>query len=1034
MSALPRWKGIVAPSVSCLLLLWQFTIFTPPVTAQSTPSILISEFRTRGPGGANDEFIELYNNTDSDVNIGGWKINGSNSAGATSTRVTIAAGIMLPARRHFLVTHSGAYSGVLRGNQTYGAGVADNGGLALLTPANIIVDQIGLSAGSAYRKGATLAPLTTNVNRSYERRPGGGFGSTQNTGSNAVDFFIISPSEAQNLNSSPTPGGKVNLSLNHVTVNEGSSSSGGQTTARFTVSLSGPAPLGGVTFDIATADNTATVADSDYLPQSLTAQSIPAGSSTYSFDVFVIGDAKAESNETFFVNVTNISGLYGASAGDAQEEGGLGTIANDDFTIIPIHDIQGTGSASPLVGAIVTTTGVVTGRKSNGFFIQTPDADIDADSVTSQGVFVFTSGAPPAAAKLRNLVNVTGRVIEFTSNADPDSPPLTEISGSLSINLISTGNALPTAVTITSTDTNPAGSIEQLEKYEGMRVRVDSLTVVSPTGGFVNETNAAATSNGIFYGVLTGLARPLREPGIEVPDPLPAGAPANVPRFDANPERLRVDSDAQPGAVALNVTSGAVITNLVGPLDYGFRSYTILSDPATATPPGPKASGITSAVPIPAPTSNELIIGSFNLERFFDTVNAPGVDDPVLTPAAFSKRLNKASLAIRNVLQTPDVLGAIEFENLSALQALADKINADAVAAGVANPSYQAYLIEGNDIGGIDVGFLVKSSRVHVIEVRQEGKDATYLNPGNNQPDVLNDRPPLLLRASIQSTSGEAVAFTVIVNHLRSLNGADGDTANARRVRAKRRAQAEFLANLIQSRQAADPSERIASVGDYNAFQFNDGLVDVIGTIKGEPTPADQVVLAATDLVHPNLFNASQIAPASDNYSFIFDGNAQTLDHILVSESFRPNLSRFAHAHLNADFPEVFRNDALRPERISDHDALVAYFTLAANVSTNVSVSRSGLIYSRATRTFNGTLIITNTTAEKISGPLQVVFDNLVSGIDVSNRSGTFQGQAFVSIPISTLAPGAQTSVAVRFTNPGFTQINYTPLVFSGQF
>ena len=92
--------------------------------------------------------------------------------------------------------------------------------------------------------------------------------------------------------------------------------------------------------------------------------------------------------------------------------------------------------------------------------------------------------------------------------------------------------------------------------------------------------------------------------------------------------------------------------------------------------------------------------------------------------------------------------------------------------------------------------------------------------------------------------------MTVIVNHLRSLNGVDDPAGWTRvRVRAKRRAQAEFLANLIQARQVADHTERIVSVGDFNAFQVNDGYVDLIGTIKGTPTPADDVVLASPDLV-----------------------------------------------------------------------------------------------------------------------------------------------------------------------------------------
>ena len=66
----------------------------------------------------------------------------------------------------------------------------------------------------------------------------------------------------------------------------------------------------------------------------------------------------------------------------------------------------------------------------------------------------------------------------------------------------------------------------------------------------------------------------------------------------------------------------------------------------------------------------------------------------------------------------------------------------------------------------------------------------------------LNDRPPLMLRAAIQLAGQALYAVTVIVNHLRSLSGVD-DPADGERVRVKRRAQAEYLANLIQSRQAA---------------------------------------------------------------------------------------------------------------------------------------------------------------------------------------------------------------------------------------
>jgi predicted extracellular nuclease len=322
-------------------------------------------------------------------------------------------------------------------------------------------------------------------------------------------------------------------------------------------------------------------------------------------------------------------------------------------------------------------------------------------------------------------------------------------------------------------------------------------------------------------------------------------------------------------------------------------------------------------------------VGSSNLERFYDTTDDAGVSDVVLTATAFNNRLNKASLAIRNFMQTPDVVGIEEMEKLSTLQALATKINNDAVAAAQPNPNYAAFLVEGNDVGGIDVGFLVKTARVTVIDVTQFGLTDTYINPNNGQPELLNDRPPLILRATIQDEANQPFAFTVIVNHLRSLNGVD-DPADGNRVRTKRRAQAEYLANLVQSRQTADPTEKMILVGDFNAFQFNDGYVDVIGTIKGTPAPADQVVLASSDLVNPDLAHLANTLPVPQRYSYSFGGNAEILDHVMVTSNLLPRVAQFAYARFDADYPDSFRNDPNRPERISDHDAPVTYISLSA--------------------------------------------------------------------------------------------------------
>jgi hypothetical protein len=468
----------------------------------------------------------------------------------------------------------------------------------------------------------------------------------------------------------------------------------------------------------------------------------------------------------------------------------------------------------------------------------------------------------------------------------------------------------------------------------------------TPTEGLVNEANATSTSDGVFFGVITGVARPFREPGVRLPDPLPPGSPCCVPRFDTNPERIRVDSDGQTGATALNVGTGAVVSGLVGPLDFVLRSYTILPDAASR----PSVLGGPTATAVTPPASDELTVATFDLQRFFDTVDDPAVGEPVLTAAAFDKRLNKASLAIRNFLHTPDIIGVEEVENLTTLQALASRIGSDAMAASQPDPGYQAYLVEGNDVGGIDVGFLVKTAlvsggmpRVTVGALSQEGAAELFPNPDSSTA-LLNDRPPLVLEAGIHH-SGGSFPLTAIVVHQRSLGGIDSTSPGPSgwptlgdQVRAKRAAQAEFLADLVQDRQAANPLERIVLLGDFNAFEFSDGYVDVMGTVQGTPAPADQVVLVGPDLVDPDLTNLIDTAAAGQRYSFVFDGNAQSLDHVLINSALGAATlaGRIEHARISADFPEIARNDPAGAERLSDHDPIVAYFSPAPDCTRNL--------------------------------------------------------------------------------------------------
>ena len=622
---------------------------------------------------------------------------------------------------------------------------------------------------------------------------------------------------------------------------------------------------------------------------------------------------------------------------------GSGTLSVQVMSPVPvvtISDVQGAGVISPYVGQAVRITGVVTARKFNGLFVQSAPGSEDADPATSDGVFVFTGSAPSAAFQPGDVVSVQGIVTEFVPAADPVSPPLTEITNA-SITEIGTAT-LPAPITLTPVDVAPGGGLQQLERLEGMLVRASSLTAVVPTQGNVNETTNTGSNTGVFFTVLTGAARPVREAGIEALDPVPAcaaGTGCTIPVFDQNPERLRVDSDAILGVPPAAVTSGAVMTDVVAVVDYGFRAWTLL--PTTPLVPG----GLVAATPARPRGAGEFTVASFNLQRLFDTVNDPATGDAVPTPAAYQARLAKLSEAVRTYLHSPDVVGVQEAENLTVLVDLAARIEADATAAGQPAPGYTAFLVEGNDVGGIDVGFLV-ASRVAVTDVQQIGAADTFVNPVTGQAELLNDRPSLVLRATVAAAPGTLAAdVIVVVHHLRSLNGLT-DPTDGVRVRAKRQAQGEYVARLLAGLVQSHPGTPIVSVGDYNAFEVNDGYVDLLGIARGAPAPPTDVVVFSGDLLTPDFALAAGVAgtPADQTYSYVFDGNAQSLDHVLVSPDAAASLAAFDHARLNADFPEIYRGDPTRVERTSDHDPAMAYFRFPRDIAppvVTVPASRS---------------------------------------------------------------------------------------------
>ena len=472
-----------------------------------------------------------------------------------------------------------------------------------------------------------------------------------------------------------------------------------------------------------------------------------------------------------------------------------------------------------------------------------------------------------------------------------------------------------------------------------------------------------------------------------------------------------VDTDGLVGSTRLNVTSNVTLSGITGPLDFSFNDYKVLPQ----TTPGATAN--MSAVPVPTPAAGEFTVAGFNIENFNNNAT----------------QRQKAALAIRDVLHLPDIIGAIEIFDLADLQALAVEIE------NISGVHYEARLIESDgqsEDADQDVAFLVKTSRVQIDSVIQEelaGCDGTaatcntFIDPNNGQPALLNDRPPLVLRGTVDALSPNPRQVIVIINHLRSFIDIEVVGAEGNRVRAKRKAQSEFLADLLQDLQTANPSTPILSIGDYNAYQFNDGYTDPVATIKGTPTADDQMVVdASPDLVNPNFINLTDTLPADQRYSFIFEGTPQAIDHHIINTVANSFLQRYHIARNNTDFPEVpaalFAGNPARPERNSDHDMPVSYYKFPA-AATTTTVADATAVLSPADQTVvlsasvttaagtvnEGTVTFTVRNAANAVVGLPVV-GNVVGGVATANYTlpggttpqaltitGEFSGSAFTA-------------------------------------
>ncbi len=973
--------------------------------APTSTTVVISQVYSAGgnTGAAyNADYVELFNLSSAPVNITGWSLqyfSATASATSTPTISRIVGNITLQAGQRYLIeaapgtngTSTASTADQVISNLAMGAGAGriyiTNSTTALSNASGCpaaYIDFVGYGATANCFEGNAPAPAPS-LSQPIART-----NSCVDANSNSTEFALTSTA-ARNGSSPITACAATVLSAAAVTPSSVNAGSSTLLTATGTPGLVVTADLSGLH-----GSSTQPLYDDG------TNGDVTANDGTYSVTLPIPASTAVGS---YIINVkgTN-SGLITGTASTTLT-------VTAPVAFLAIHTIQGnTPGTSPYTGQTVMTHGIVTGILNSGYYVQARDTEADTDPHTPEALFIFTgSGRVPTAVVIGSEIQVTGTATLYPSTA---IIPGLELNNPANFSVLTTGNPLPAAIVLSTGVPAPDGGILQLPYLQDMRVSVPNLTVTQPTDGVLTESAETYISNGQFWGEVSGLPRPTREPGLELRDPFTASQPTTIPRFDDDPETFLLDSIASGNtAGVLNLATGATLSGVTGVIDltnYGGLPALVLD---AANRPTVTGTGITSSR-LPAAGTGQIAIADQNMERFYNsTADTPGA--VVLTPAAYQLRLSKASLGIRTVLHSPDILALEEMENLATLTDLSNTISADAQAAGQPDPQYQPYLVQGNDPSAINVAFLVKPSAVNVIGVDQFGKSATYTTPTGGQA-LLNDRPPLVLHAGVKRANGAAdYPLTVIVNHLRSLNSIT-DPSTGATVRAKREAQAEYLANLVQGYQAG--GEHVVVVGDFNVFDVNDGIVDSLGIIRGNPAPAAQDVLpGTTGLVHPALVDAAPTNVATGAYSYVFDGYAQSIDHFLTTEDIAGAITTLP-AHWNADFPAIYRNSSTRPEVSSDHDGIVGYLTVP---SGQPQLAFATSITRQADGSYQGAITLTNSgsgtaTAAQVgaatlgnapAAALPIVFGDIAPG-----SSSTIT----ITFPSSAGAPG--TRIVQRFS------------------
>ena len=586
--------------------------------------------------------------------------------------------------------------------------------------------------------------------------------------------------------------------------------------------------------------------------------------------------------------------------------------------LVPIHNIQGAAHISPLNNQTVTTvpsivTALRTAGSTRGFYIQ--DLSPDAFDATSEGVFVFTGGSsnPASMVTMGDIVRVSGRVSEFRPASD--SLTITELVAPISISKLSSGNALPAPVVIgaggrtppamvteddasgdaeTSGVFDPASDgIDFYESLEGMLVRVNDVVAVGPTSDFgSNREIPIVVDGGVNASVRTTRGGIVIRPN------------------DFNPERIILNDWIAGGPTLPAVNVGASYPGAAtGVMDYSFGNFKlqVISLPLLSA-------GSLQPETTTTARADQLGVATFNVENLAPT-------DP---PAKFARL---AGLIVNN-LKAPDVLAIEEIQDnngttnngtVSATTTWNMLIAAIQVAGGPTYDYRQIDPVDGQDGGApggnIRQGFLFRIDR-GLSFVDRPGAGSTTANavvgsgvgtqlrysPGRIEPTnaAFNaSRKPLAAEFAFRGRH-----LFLVANHFNSKGGDNplfGRFQPTVRIsEAQRHQQAQITHDFINAIVSADPNADVIVMGDLNDFQFS----DTVSILKGTPGILEDLI---------------DTLPASERYSYVFEGNSQTLDHILFSTPlFNAHQFDYDVVHVNSEFAD----------QASDHDPQVARITI----------------------------------------------------------------------------------------------------------